>query len=166
MTAGAFSYPFGRFLSTIAAYVCNLVFCHYVLSSDELEKDILSVGITEAHEDLFMDLEPILYRWKQFDWEGHVPDRVHCGLGARRTAELAEKHGFTMEELAFICRDDLEEALPDGRTERYGIRYGELHGLEIHMIQKNVRNITEIMGRMKQLEEELTFLKRQLQAQA
>lgn len=139
-------------------------------TSDELEKDILSVGITEAHENLFMDLEPILYRWKQFDWEGHVPDRIHCGLGARRTAELAEKHGFTMEDLAFLCRDDLEEVLPDGRTERYGIRYGELHGLEIHMIQKNYHNIATletdislVKARQSSYEDRLNYVSQQLQ---
>lgn len=138
-------------------------------TSDEMEKDILPRGITEAHEKWFMDLEPILYRWKQFDWEGHVPDRIHCGLGARRSVELAAKHGLSMNDISALCYDVFDEPLPDGRTDRYGIRYGELHGYEIHMIQKNARNIvdaqtkiSEIVQRQLTQEDRLNFVTQQL----
>lgn len=125
-----------------------------VLTSDENEKDILS-GITDPYEEVFMDLKPILYKWKNFGNELRPHDRIHCGLGAQSVLAAARKHGLNEKSFAVVCRDDLDEATIDGRTERYGLAYEELHGLEIHMIQKNVMEIQGMKTRQDILEGKL-----------
>ena len=75
---------------------------------------------------------------------GHIPDRVHCGFIAQEVNEAAEKNGLSAETFAAICRDDLDEPTEDGRTETWGLRYHEFHGLEVHMIQKALREIENL----------------------
>lgn len=126
-----------------------------IQTSDENEKIILS-GITEPYEALFMSLKPILYKWKQFENETHIHDRVHCGFGAQSVLETAKKYGLNEKSFAAICRDNLDSPTIDGRTERWGIAYSELHGLEIHMIQKNTITLEEHKQKIQALEQIFT----------
>jgi len=123
-----------------------------IKTSDENEKDILDSGITPDYENWYLNLKPILYKWKQFDWEEREHDRIHCGLGAQTTLAVAKENNLDEMSIAAICRDDLEEALPDGRTERYGIRYEELVSMNIHMIQKLYKENQELKQRIEKLE--------------
>jgi len=132
-----------------------------IQTSDEYEKDLLG-DITPAHESLFMALEPLLFRWKKFEWEERTPDRIHMGFGARRSTEIAEQYGFSMEDLAFLCKDTLSEPLPDGRTERYGIRYNELIPLNVHMTQKNANEIAELKSEIAELKNIIKEMKQAL----
>ena len=124
-----------------------------ISTSDENEKDIIS-GITESYEKLFMDLKPILYKWKQFEDDDHIHDRIHCGLGAQSVLESAKKYGLDEITFGAICRDRLKNPTSDGRTERYGLIYDDFHGLQIHMIQKNRTDIDSIIDENKKLKEE------------
>lgn len=132
-------------------------------TSDENEKNILS-GITEAYEKTFLNLKPILYRWKNNDAKNH--DRVHCGLGAQSVLSAAKENGLTTLTFAAICRDDLEEPTADGRTERWGIAYEELIPLTIHMTQKALEKIGNIKSSMDELNREtikIAFLQEQIE---
>ena len=133
-----------------------------ISTSDENEKNILS-GITEAYEKTFLNLKPILYRWKNNDAKNH--DRVHCGLGAQSVLSAAKENGLTTLTFAAICRDDLEEPTADGRTERWGIAYEELIPLTIHMTQKAFEKIENVERSMNELNKEnmkISFLQSQI----
>ena len=134
-----------------------------ISTSDENEKNILS-GITEAYEKTFLNLKPILYRWKNNDAKNH--DRVHCGLGAQSVLSAAKENGLTTLTFAAICRDDLEEPTADGRMERWGIAYEDLIPLTIHMTQKAFEKIENIERSMNELNKEnmkISFLQNQIE---
>ena len=134
-----------------------------ISTSDENEKSIIS-GITGAYEKTFLNLKPILYRWKNNDAKKH--DRVHCGLGAQSVLSAAKENGLTALTFAAICRDDLEEPTADGRTERWGIAYEELIPLTIHMTQKAFEKIGNIESAMDGLNREtikIAFLQDQIE---
>ena len=134
-----------------------------ISTSDENEKNILS-GITGAYEKTFLNLKPILYRWKNNDAKKH--DRVHCGLGAQSVLSAAKENGLTTLTFAAICRDDLEEQTVDGRMERWGIAYEELIPLTIHMTQKAFEKIENIERSMNELNKEnmkISFLQNQIE---
>ena len=92
---------------------------------------------------MFMDLKPVNYRWINRGVDDNH-DRVHCGLVAQEVETSAVKHGLSANEFATICKDRLDVPTTDGRTTVYGLAYSELHGLEIHMIQKNARSIATV----------------------
>lgn len=133
-------------------------------TSDIHEKENIK-DIDERYEKMFMELHPVNYMWKQiYDYDTHH-DRIHCGLIAQEVNTAAEKCGLSKETFAAICRDDLDNPLPDGRTERWGLAYGELHGLEIHMIQKALNKIEDLnkerlamQCQIRKLEEQINVL--------
>lgn len=113
-----------------------------ISTSDANEKtDIHSID--ERYERMFMDLKPVNYRWINRGIDDNH-DRVHCGLVAQEVETSAVKHGLSAKEFATICKDRLDVPTTDGRTTVYGLAYSELHGLEIHMIQKNAKAISDV----------------------
>ena len=112
-----------------------------------------------------MLLNPILYKWKNNDKRSKLRphDRIHCGLGARETERHAIECGLDSISVAAICKDKLEKPTEDGRTDEYGIAYTELHGLEIHMIQKAHKKISELEEKNQKLENELQESKQLVQ---
>ena len=130
-----------------------------IQTSDANEKCSIK-DIDEIYEQFFMKLRGVTYMWnKKSEDDTQIHDRVHCGLIAQEVNEAAESVGLSSLTAAVICRDDLDEPTYDGRTERWGLAYSELHGLEIHMIQKSIKHQEEQDKKIKQLEtqiEELT----------
>lgn len=99
--------------------------------------------IDERYEKMFMDLCPELFQWKNFSSDDHH-DRLHCGLIAQNLEEALHKNNLSAETFAALCKDNLETPTPDGRLWQYGVNYGELHGLEIHMIQKTIYAVNDL----------------------
>lgn len=118
-------------------------------TSDENEKDIFS-GISTDLENFFMGLTPVQYKWKNFKETDHH-DRIHLGFGAQSTAKAAESIGLDPFAYSMICKDDLQSPTSDGRSEEWGLRYPELHALEVHMIQKQQREIEKLKAEIAQL---------------
>ncbi|MCD7764375.1 MAG: tail fiber domain-containing protein [Lachnospiraceae bacterium] len=115
-----------------------------VQTSDANEKTNI-VDIDERYEQVFMKLRGVNYMWSNDDPNNaHVHDRIHCGLVAQEVEEACKEVGLDSVTFAVLCKDTLDEPTYDGRTERYGLAYNELHGLEIHMIQKNVYAIEKL----------------------
>ena len=125
-----------------------------VSTSDKYDKTNIN-NISEAYENMFLDIEPVTYMRKNLS-PSDDHDRIHCGLIAQQLQEAAEKNGLSTETFAGICIENLEEPLPDGRTTRYGIAYNELHGLEIHMIQKLYKTISTLQEKVESLEKQLS----------
>jgi hypothetical protein len=118
-------------------------------TSDENEKDIFS-GISTDLENFFMGLTPVQYKWKNFKETDHH-DRIHLGFGAQSTAKAAESIGLDPFAYSMICKDDLQSPTSDGRNEEWGLRYPELHALEVHMIQKQQKEIEKLKAEIAQL---------------
>ena len=97
-----------------------------------------------------MGLTPVQYKWKNFKETDHH-DRIHLGFGAQSTAKAAESIGLDPFAYSMICKDDLQSPTSDGRNEEWGLRYPELHALEVHMIQKQQREIEKLKAEIVQL---------------
>ena len=122
-----------------------------IQTSDKNEKENIN-DLDERYEKMFMQLRPVTYRWKNiYSHENH--DRFHCGLIAQEVYEALVNNGLSMETFAIVGKDDLKTPTPDGRTERWNMNYSELHGLEIHMIQKMFKEIKELKETINELKE-------------
>lgn len=165
---GNYLFSFGT--RAIRGYQNNAVNCGYpgylwqrvyaanatISTSDENEKDILPSGIDERYENFFMKLKPILFRWRNFpNQEREEHDRIHCGLGAQTTLKMAKECGLDEMSVAAICRDDLDHPTVAGKMESWGMAYAELHGLEIHMIQKLYKRIEELETQIQSLQQSM-----------
>jgi hypothetical protein len=124
-----------------------------VHSSDRRMKAFVN-SIDERYEKTFMELRPVTYMWKNTESNPNH-DRIHCGFISQEVNVAAQKNGLTSETFSFICHDYLDNE-EDGLTEKWGLAYNELHGLEVHMIQKAIR-------RIETLETENCFLKQQVE---
>lgn len=118
-------------------------------TSDENEKEIIG-NISKDLENIFMELVPIQYKWKNFSETDHH-DRIHFGFGAQTTAKVMESHNIEPFSLSMMCKDSLPSLTADGRNEEWGMRYSELHALEVHMIQKQQREIEKLKTEIAQL---------------
>ena len=129
-------------------------------SSDEKLKNIIDTGIDERYEKFFLKLNPILYKWKNGDKRSEIRphDRIHCGLGARETERHAIECGLDSTLVALICKDKLDTPKEDGTDDMYSLAYTELHGLEIHMIQKMYKEKEELENRIDKLEKVIAEL--------
>lgn len=116
-------------------------------TSDEYEKNIISESIPTSYESFFMNLSPILYTWK----DKTIDKKVHTGFGARRTLKLAKNSGITPEKFGLVSVEQLSEPKKDGRTDAYTMSYSELHALEVHMIQKQQKEIEKLKAEIAQL---------------
>ena len=94
-----------------------------------------------------MNLSPILYTWK----DKTIDKKVHTGFGARRTLKLAKNSGITPEKFGLVSVEQLSEPKKDGRTDAYTMSYSELHALEVHMIQKQQKEIEKLKAEIAQL---------------
>ena len=126
------------------------------VTSDENLKDLYPID--ERYEKFFMNLKPVLYKYK-------VGHRIHLGYGARAVENALTDAGLTTEEFAgiLIAKDvtigEDEVISPDGQThfeELYSLRYEEFGALYAHMLKKSITRINY-------LENTVTELKTQLQ---
>ena len=152
--------------AVLAPYLSNLVYLgnsNYkwtyvyatngtIQTSNELKKNILDTGIDNRYEELFMKLEPIAFKWNNDTADGDKHDRIHLGLGAQTTKKHMDEVGLTAEEYALYCEDTITDD-EGNETKEYGINYGQLHGLEVHMIQKLKKENDELKERLAKLEE-------------
>lgn len=126
-------------------------------TSDERDKNIIG-ALDYRHKELFMKLKPIAFTWKN-DKNG-----VHYGLGAQATERSALSCGITKGEIAAIEHDFWEEPSMDGRTDRYGMAYDEIHILTIPVVQEHeyllkahAERLSTAERRIMQLESELAL---------
>ena len=124
-----------------------------IQTSNELKKNIIKDGIDNRYEELYEKLEPIAFTWNNETADGNTHDRVHLGLGAQTTKKHMDEVGITAEEYALYCEDNIkdEEGNDTGEKE-YGINYGQLHALHIHMIQKLLAKVDELETRLMEFE--------------
>lgn len=127
-------------------------------TSDERDKNIIG-SFDQRHRQLFMKLKPIIFTWK----DENADKDVHFGLGAQTTRRFAEECGITMHEIAAIEHGVWDEPSPkDGRTDRYGMAYDEIHMLTIPIVQTHEITLTEHASKLVNIESQLESLKTEL----
>lgn len=125
-----------------------------ISTSDERDKNIIG-EFDERHKKLFMKLKPILFKWK----DENIDTDIHFGLGAQTTEQFALECGIAPDEIAAIEHTVWDEPSPrDGRTDRYGMGYDEIHMLTIPVVQEHEKRIELLEEKIKQLEQENKLL--------
>lgn len=105
--------------------------------SDERKKNIIDWD--ESYDDVLMDLEPILFTWKN-----NTDKRVHLGLGAQKTKNVLQNHN--KKNVSIVNGSD---------NNGYSIDYTEIFTILISSVQKNRKMI-------KELQEEIENLKKMI----
>lgn len=92
----------------------------------------------DKYEQFFFGLKP-----STFCLKSHNDNMRHIGFIAQDVVALRDSCGLSEEELALL--ELCEKGMPDGSSEMYyGIRYGELIPLCVHMIQKLYGIVAEL----------------------
>lgn len=88
-------------------------------------------------------------------------DRKHIGFIAQDVEQIMQDNGMTIDDLSFVCKDLeyklLDESKPDSEDNReylydengeplyvYGLKYTELHGLEVNEIQRLKQRVNDL----------------------
>lgn len=106
-------------------------------------------------------------------------DRKHMGFIAQDVEEAMNENGMTIDDLSFVCKDAeyklIDENKPDTEENReyqfddngeqkhiYGLKYTELHALEVDQIQKLKTRVSDLefalsqaLARIEMLEEKI-----------
>ena len=104
----------------------------------------------ERFENMYMDLKPITYQWK------NDIGRSHCGLIAQWTKNAMDKHGIDEREFGAYEHDRKEDT--------YGITYTELPSLNMHMIQKTIKRVDTQEYEIARLKDKVAELQSKLNA--
>lgn len=132
-----------------------------IQTSDRKYKHDINYNLNHLDE-VFDALKPCTYYMQG-------GDRVHMGFIAQDVEDAMIQNGMTINDLSFVCKDreyklknndmgDFEENREylydeEGNPQYiYGLKYTELHALEIDQIQK-------LKNKVKELEEEIMLLK-------
>ena len=113
------------------------------------------------YENFFMDLNTCTFMYKNFSYDDSH-DRLHWGIDAQQAEQALIKNNITINEAGFLCIDHLEYPNAAGQMKEYSVRYSELIGLNIHMIQKNYTRIKELEKRNQELEKRIALLETRL----
>lgn len=136
-------------------------FSSAIQTSDKNYKHTISYDM-ENLDGVFNALKPCTY----FMVGG---DRKHMGFIANEVEEAMNQNGMTIDDLSFVCKDPeyrlKDENKPDEEENReylydsegnqkyiYGLKYTELHALEVWQIQKLKNRIKELEERLSSLE--------------
>lgn len=119
-----------------------------VISDKRLKTD---VNYNLKKYDTFFDmLRPV-----SFKLQNGTSDRTHIGLISQDVRDAIINSGLSTKDFAgylkSLKKDDIQN--PTEEDFIYGIRYGELHGLEIYEIQKLKKENEELKERLNRLED-------------
>lgn len=126
-----------------------------ISTSDERDKDIIG-QIDDRYKKLFMDIDTIMYRWK----DTRVDNKVHLGCGAQSVENAAIACGITPTENGMIDHDYWDEPNEEGRTDRYGMAYAELAVLTVPIVQDHEHRLNDhdnLISTMQLQEESLQY---------
>lgn len=145
-----------------------------ISSSDRNQKkDIRTFDSNENYEKFFMDLKPIVYKFK--DGES---GRDHFGFISQDVEESLYKFGFDDKSFAGFCRDARKVNVGEEGEEKYetvydedgnvqydyALRYSEFISLNTYMIQKLTKENQELKDECVELRTKNDKLETRLQA--
>lgn len=122
-------------------------------SSDRRLKEEIA-PMSEKVENLFMDLKPVQYRFK----DDYDDNRLHNGFIAQEVEEAMEKNGIEYNDFSALLKfkpemgEEPKFLNEDGEADyEYGLGYGEFTALNTHMIQKAFKEIEKLKEEIKLL---------------
>lgn len=104
-------------------------------SDEELKTQMSKINDIPNIESIYMKLNPIKYKYKNFDSE-EDHDRFHFGFGARETEKIFNDNNLDTSDYGLICKDILLKPNKAGNIVEYALRYGEFIALNTYMTQK------------------------------
>lgn len=143
-----------------------------VQTSDRNQKNTIDYNDIDNLDKMFDDLKPCTYYM-------NGGDRKHMGFIAQDVEEAMNENGMTIDDLSFVCKDAeyklIDENKPDTEENReyqfddngeqkhiYGLKYTELHALEVNQIQKLKTRVNDLelalsqaLARIEMLEEKI-----------
>lgn len=107
-----------------------------VQTSDKAIKKDINYDIS-IYESLFDDLKPVSYKFKDDE-----KNEIHFGLIAQDVEDSLNKNHVLSNDYALLFKNQ-------NGNENYGLRYNELHALEIYEIQKLKEKINYLEAKLK-----------------
>ena len=130
-------------------------------SDEELKTQMSKINDIPNIESIYMKLNPIKYKYKNFDPE-EDHDRFHFGFGARETEKIFNDYNLDTSDYGLICKDILLKPNKAGNIVEYALRYGEFVALNTHMTQKAHHRIDSLESENQSLKNEILMLQGQL----
>lgn len=130
-------------------------------SDEELKTQMSKINDIPNIESIYMKLNPIKYKYKNFDPE-EDHDRFHFGFGARETEKIFNDYNLDTSDYGLICKDILLKPNKAGNIVEYALRYGEFIALNTHMTQKAHHRIDSLESENQSLKNEILMLQGQL----
>lgn len=130
-------------------------------SDEELKMQMSKINDIPNIESIYMKLNPIKYKYKNFDSEENH-DRFHFGFGARETEKIFNDYNLDTSDYGLICKDILLRPNKAGNIVEYALRYGEFIALNTHMTQKAHHRIDSLESENQSLKNEILMLQGQL----
>lgn len=130
-------------------------------SDEELKTQMSKINDIPNIESIYMKLNPIKYKYKNFDPE-EDHDRFHFGFGARETEKIFNDNNLDTSDYGLICKDILLKPNKAGNIVEYALRYGEFIALNTHMTQKAHHRIDSLESENQSLKNEILILQGQL----
>lgn len=130
-------------------------------SDEELKTQMSKINDIPNIESIYMKLNPIKYKYKNFDSE-EDHDRFHFGFGARETEKIFNDNNLDTSNYGLICKDILLKPNKAGNIVEYALRYGEFIALNTHMTQKAHHRIDSLESENQSLKNEILMLQGQL----
>lgn len=138
-------------------------------SDEELKTQMSKINDIPNIESIYMKLNPIKYKYKNFDSE-EDHDRFHFGFGARETEKIFNDNNLDTSDYGLICKDILLKPNKAGNIVEYALRYGEFIALNTHMTQKahhRIDSLTQENQKLKNtilsLQGEIAIIKQKLE---
>ena len=147
-----------------AGYKWKSIHCYTAsidTSDEHLKTNLKSISNIEAIDNIYMDLNPIVYQFKNFDSEDDH-DRYHFGFGARETEKIFSMHNLDATNYGVLCKDTLDRPNKAGDLIEYAFRYGEFVALNTHMTQKAHHRIDSLEEQNTSLKSENQSLKNEI----
>lgn len=130
-------------------------------SDEELKMQMSKINDIPNIESIYMKLNPIKYKYKNFDSEENH-DRFHFGFGARETEKIFNENNLDTSDYGLICKDILIKPNKAGNNIEYALRYGEFIALNTHMTQKAHHRIDSLEKQNTSLKSENQSLKNEI----
>lgn len=125
-----------------------------IVTSDRNLKDDIN-SLTEVYEQLFADLEPSTFKFKNGD-----SNRTHAGFIAQDVEKALEKNGLSALDFAGFCKDQKTKIITDENGEEkevpvegeyiYSLRYEEFIALNTHMIQQLYHKVESLEQKLRE----------------
>lgn len=90
-------------------------------SDEELKTQMSKINDIPNIESIYMKLNPIKYKYKNFDPE-EDHDRFHFGFGARETEKIFNDYNLDTSDYGLICKDILLKPNKAGNIVEYALR--------------------------------------------